>query len=44
MLTSARNLKSIKVIYMNASERSCYLFQKDIFYYAMTYCFEDIRV
>ena len=35
----------IKVIYIYASEKSCYtLSENNIVYYAMTYCFGDIRV
>ena len=45
MLTSARRLKSIKAIYIYASERSRYaLSENGIVYYAMTYCFGDIGV
>ena len=36
--------KSIKAIYIYAPERSCYaLSENGIVYYAMTYCFGDIR-
>ena len=36
---------SIEAIYIYASKRSCLaLSENDIVYYAMTYCFEDIRV
>ena len=36
--------KSIKAIYINACERSrCTLSENGIVYYAMTYCFKDIR-
>ena len=36
---------SNKAIYIQASERSCYaLSENGLVYYAMTYCFKDIRV
>ena len=36
---------SIKAIYICASERYCYaLSENDIVYYAITYCFGDIRI
>ena len=45
VLTSARSLKSIKAIYIYASERSRYVLSENgIVYYAMTYCFGDIGV
>ena len=41
----SKKFKSIKAIYMYASERSCYaLSENGIVYYAMTYCFGDIRI
>ena len=44
ILTSARNV-SIKANYINASERYRYaLSENDFVYYAITYCFRDIRV
>ena len=37
--------KSIKAIYIYASERSYYaLSENGIAYYAITYCFRDIRI
>ena len=37
--------KSIRAIYIYASERSrCALSENGIIYYAMTYCFGDIKV
>ena len=37
--------KSVKAIYIYTSESSCYaLSENSIVYYAMTYCFEDIKV
>ena len=42
----SKKYKFIKAIYMHASERSRYALSETlrIFYYAMTYCFGDIRV
>ena len=41
----SKKSKSIKVIYMYASERSRYaLSETDVVYYAMTYCFNDMSV
>ena len=41
----SKTCKSIKAIYIYASEWSrCALSQNGIVYYAMTYCFGDIRV
>ena len=41
----SKNSKSIKAIYIYTSERSRYaLSENGIFYYAITYCFRDIRV
>ena len=41
----SKKSKSIKAIYIYASERSRYaLSENGIVYYAMTYCFGDIRV
>ena len=41
----SKKSKSIKAIYIYASERSRYaLSENGIVYYAMTYCFEDISV
>ena len=41
----SKKSKSIKVIYIYASERSRYaLSEYSIVYYAMNYCFGDIRV
>ena len=41
----SKNSKSIKSIYIYASERSSYaLSENSIAYYALTYCFGDIRV
>ena len=41
----SKKSKSIKAIYIYASERSCYaLSENGIAYYAMTYCFGDISV
>ena len=41
----SKKSKSIKANYIYASERSHYaLSENDIVYYAMTYCFGDIRV
>ena len=41
----SRKSKSTKVIYIYASERLCYaLSVNGIVYYAMTYCFGDIKV
>ena len=41
----SNNSKSIKAIYIYKSERSRYaLSENGIFYYAITYCFRDIRV
>ena len=42
----SRESKAIKTIYIYASERSSYniLSENGIVYYAMIYCFRDIRV
>ena len=41
----SKKSKSVKVIYIYTSENSCYaISESSIVYYAMTYCFEDIRV
>ena len=41
----SKKSRSIKVIYIYASERPCYaLPENGIAYYAMTYCFGDITV
>ena len=41
----SKTSKSIKAIYIYASKRSRYaLSENGIVYYAMTYCFGDIRV
>ena len=41
----SKKSKSIKEIYIYASQRSRYaLSENDIVYYAMTYCFGDIMV
>ena len=41
----SKKFKSIKAIYIYASERSRYaLLENDIVNYAMTYCFGDISV
>ena len=41
----SRKTKSVKAIYIYASERSCYaLSENGNVHYAMTYCFGDIRV
>ena len=41
----SKKSKSIKAIFICASERSCYALSENVIvYYAMTYCFGDIRV
>ena len=41
----SKKLKSVKAIYIYTSEKCCYKLSKnDIVYYAITYCFVDIKV
>ena len=41
----SKKSKSIKAIFIYASERSCYALSENVIvYYAITYCFGDIRV